>query len=155
MPADPADSPSDAEHDSKLPGGPKKKPGMTPVSPSWQSTWWYLPLLLLMLWFWQDLLNQVTVNTIPYSQFKQYLAADEVKDCEVRDTEIVGQIIPKSSQPSKSAAASEKSAEKKPPSHAKSPTQNAVPERKPSAESGKTAAVSPKKIEESKSSAEK
>jgi cell division protease FtsH len=79
------------------------------MPPNWQSIWWYIPLLLLMLWIWQDMLYQVAVKTIPYSQFKQYLAAGEVKECEIKDTEITGQIVPKSSPPPKSPGTREKS----------------------------------------------
>ena len=41
----------------------------------------------------------MSVKTIPYSQFKQYLAAGEVAECEVKDPEITGRIVPKKARP--------------------------------------------------------
>jgi len=63
---------------------------------------WYLPLALMLLWFWQDMATMMTVRTIPYSEFKEHLANGEVKQCEVRTDEIVGRIEPK--RPTKPAA---------------------------------------------------
>jgi cell division protease FtsH len=51
--------------------------------------------MLLILWVWQDQLQQMSVKTIPYSQFKKYLAAGEITECEVKDQEITGRIVPK------------------------------------------------------------
>jgi cell division protease FtsH len=56
---------------------------------------WYIPVMLLILWMWQDQLHQMSVKTIPYSQFKQYLANGEVAECEVKELEITGQVVPK------------------------------------------------------------
>jgi hypothetical protein len=41
-----------------------------------------------MLWFWQDQFHQMSVKTIPYSQFKQYLADGELAECQIQDLEI-------------------------------------------------------------------
>ncbi|HUE17997.1 MAG TPA: ATP-dependent zinc metalloprotease FtsH [Planctomycetaceae bacterium] len=84
---------------------PKRKtppPGSGNLPPIWRGLLWYIPVLLLLLWFWQDLFSSMRVQTIPYSQFKQYLAQGEVKDCDVETDEILGTIVPKAeSAPSK------------------------------------------------------
>jgi cell division protease FtsH len=83
---------------------PPRQDGNRPLRP-WLSNsrfiWWYIPLILLGLWVWQDLLYTMTVHTIPYSQFKQYLAEGEVAQCKIKETEIVGQIVPKPAAPGK------------------------------------------------------
>ena len=40
---------------------------------------WYIPVVLFLLWFWQYLFSSMSVETIPYSQFKQYLAQERSK----------------------------------------------------------------------------
>ena len=89
--------PKDASKD------PKRKPPLpgSNLPPVWRSLLWYIPVLLLLLLFWQDLFPSMRTLTIPYSQFKQYLAAGQVKDCEVEQDEIFGMIVPK---PATSAA---------------------------------------------------
>ena len=72
---------------------PGKSPGPTPP-PNWRSLAWYLPLALLLLWLWQDAFNALTVRTIPYSEFKQYVARRQVISCEIQQTEIEGKIDP-------------------------------------------------------------
>jgi cell division protease FtsH len=74
---------------------PTKKPEERP--PWFRFPWWYtgLFLLLLWLWFWQDYLAVERIKTIPYSEFKLYVARREVTDCEIRETEIRGHIVPK------------------------------------------------------------
>ena len=72
---------------------PSKGPSSTPP-PDWRSLVWYLPLALLLLWLWQDAFNALTVRTIPYSEFKQYVAERKVVSCEIHETEIVGKIDP-------------------------------------------------------------
>ena len=44
------------------------------------------------LWIWQDVLYSLSVQTIPYSEFKLRLTAGDVVVCEVRETEIIGRI---------------------------------------------------------------
>jgi cell division protease FtsH len=51
--------------------------------------------MVLFLWFWQGALNQFAVRTIPYSQFKTYLANHEVTEASVKQDEIVGRIVPR------------------------------------------------------------
>ena len=91
------------------------------VPPQWQSFIWYVPLALLLLWFWQDMLTSMRVKTIPYSEFKQCLANDQVEEAEVKQDEIDGKIVPK---PQLAAAA---------PAENKSPAEKAAPPEKPAA----------------------
>ena len=52
-------------------------------------------MLALLLWFWQGGMSQLEVRTIPYSQFKTYLANGEVAEASVKHDEIVGRIVPR------------------------------------------------------------
>ncbi|MFN7140723.1 MAG: ATP-dependent metallopeptidase FtsH/Yme1/Tma family protein, partial [Limisphaerales bacterium] len=70
---------------------PPTEPGKR-GAPTWNFLLWYLPLMLLLLWMWQGAFGQFSVQTIPYSQFKQHLAAGEVVEVAVRETEITGSI---------------------------------------------------------------
>jgi cell division protease FtsH len=70
-------------------GEPKPKP------PKWSAALWYLPVMLLLLWFWQSAISQFTYRTILYSDFKAYLARREVAKCVVRDEDIQGEIVQK------------------------------------------------------------
>ena len=36
---------------------------------------WYILMMLILLWIWQDALRQVAMRTIPYSEFKARLVA--------------------------------------------------------------------------------
>ncbi len=56
----------------------------------WRLLWWYLPLAVMILWFWQDLFGSLDVQTIPYSEFKAFVSARQVTQCEVKEAEIVG-----------------------------------------------------------------
>jgi cell division protease FtsH len=135
----PKDASKDAKRKSPLPGGN--------LPPIWRGLVWYVPVLLLLLLFWQDLFPSMRTLTIPYSQFKQYLALGQVKDCDVEQDEIVGTIVPKAEVPTlpkaetqtvkKAETAAAKSAEpaKEPP--------KAVASKEPSAQ-GKA----PPKVEE-------
>jgi cell division protease FtsH len=80
------------------PKDPKKKtptPGPGNWPPVWRGLLWYIPVILLLLWFWQDLFATMRVQTIPYSEFKRYVAKGEVTECDVEQDEIVGTIVPK------------------------------------------------------------
>src|SRR5689334_19200925 len=68
----------------------------------WSSPLWYLPLMLLMLWFWQSTIVQFAYKTIAYSEFKQHLARGEVAECAVKETTIEGRLEmkPQSTPPS-------------------------------------------------------
>jgi cell division protease FtsH len=56
---------------------------------------------LLVLWAWQELGNQVEYRTIPYSEFKGYLAKGAVAEALVKQNEIDGRIVPKPEQEAK------------------------------------------------------
>jgi cell division protease FtsH len=84
-------------------------PGGGNVPPAWRSLLWSIPFVLFLLWFWQSLFSSMNVKEIPYSEFKQYLAQGQVKNCEVEQEEILGTIVPESqATPPKAAAAPQK-----------------------------------------------
>ena len=60
----------------------------------WRSNFWPFIVMLVMLWIWQAAVNQLTVRTIPYSEFRAHLARHEVVDAVVRQNEIFGRIVP-------------------------------------------------------------
>ncbi|MBV9488467.1 MAG: ATP-dependent zinc metalloprotease FtsH [Verrucomicrobia bacterium] len=75
---------------------PISKPTKTKnVEPNWR--WWliYIGSMLVLLWLWQDVIVASAIRTIPYSEFKDYLARHEVKRAEIRATDIIGVIVPK------------------------------------------------------------
>ncbi len=113
MPDAPADRSPNPERATKIDPGPRKNPSGPSGAPNWRSFLWYVPVMLLLLWVWQDQLHQISVKTIPYSQFKQYLAAGEVAECEVKDLEISGRIVPKEAAPKAPAPATGKVGETK------------------------------------------
>jgi len=55
--------------------------------------------MILLLWFWQSTVSQFSYHTIPYSEFKSHLARHEVVRCVIREDDIQGEILPKSSPP--------------------------------------------------------
>lgn len=75
---------------------PIKKPAkVDKLEPQWRLWIWYFLMTLLVLWAWQELGNQVEYRTIPYSEFRTYLAQGEVAEALVKQNEIDGQIVPK------------------------------------------------------------
>jgi cell division protease FtsH len=81
---------------------PIKKPAkIDQPPPRWQWSIAYVLLMLLILWGWQDLFYQLSVRTIPYSQFKKYLAQHEVVAVIVKQDEIDGRIVPSAASESK------------------------------------------------------
>jgi cell division protease FtsH len=100
---------------------PIKKPAkVDQPEPRWRWTLVYLLFTMLILWGWQDLFYQMSVRTIPYSEFKTYLARHEVVAAIVKQNEIDGRIVPKTQTPE--------------PSPTKSPaTENQKPESSPNA----------------------
>src|SRR5258708_7681022 len=81
---------------------PIKKPAkVDQPEPRWQWSIAYFLLMLLILWGWQDLFYQLSVRTIPYSQFKAYLARHEVAVAIVKQDEIDGRIVPSVASESK------------------------------------------------------
>jgi cell division protease FtsH len=106
---------------------PDKKKDVGPRLPQqWRFLIPYVVVGLLLLWVWQDMFSHLAVQTIPYSQFKEYLARGEVKSVTIRDNEIYGRIV-KRAEPVKTAPAS-----KTPPPGAKAPA-NAQPGKMPPA----------------------
>jgi cell division protease FtsH len=61
---------------------------------NWGFNFWPFFLMLLVLWGWQAAVNQFSVRTIPYSEFRGHLARRAVKDAIVKQDEIVGRIFP-------------------------------------------------------------
>ncbi len=51
--------------------------------------------MLLLLWLWQSAIVQYSYKTIPYSEFKEYLAKHEVAEVVIKETVIEGKIQPK------------------------------------------------------------
>jgi cell division protease FtsH len=72
--------------------------------PEWRWTIAYFILTLFILWGWQDLFYQLSVRTIPYSQFKTYLARHEVVAAIVKQDEIDGRLAPSTVSASKDHA---------------------------------------------------
>src|SRR5262252_16069 len=72
-------------------GKPPIKPDQGSKKPKW-STFWYIPIMLLVLWVWQSMIVQFAYKSIPYSEFKNYLARREVVECVVKEEAIEGKI---------------------------------------------------------------
>src|SRR5258708_16765957 len=74
---------------------PIKKPAkVDQPEPRWQWSIAYFLLMLLILWGWQDLFYQLSVRTIPYSQFKSNLARHEYAVSIFIQHEIHARIVP-------------------------------------------------------------
>src|SRR5215471_19146635 len=85
---------------------PMKKPGkVDKLEPQWRFTIGYFLVTLLVMWIWQELFTAATVRTIPYSEFKKYLARHEVAEAVVKQDEIDGQVVPRAESQSKTAPA--------------------------------------------------
>ena len=85
---------------------PIKKPAkVDKLEPQWRLWIWYFLLTLLVLWGWQELGNQVEFRTIPYSEFKTYLAQREVAEAVVKQNEIDGRIVPRAEHETKNKPA--------------------------------------------------
>src|SRR5260370_22831133 len=63
----------------------RPKRDLKPKPPKWSSPVWYLPIMLLLLWFWQSTVSQFAYKTIPYSEFKEHLRRGEVAEVVVKD----------------------------------------------------------------------
>ncbi len=70
----------------------------------------YFVTTLVVLWVWQEVFRQVAVVTIPYSEFKAYVARHEVTEATIQPDEIIGRIVPRASSDAKSPEAAEKPA---------------------------------------------
>src|SRR5215207_4700034 len=71
----------------------------------------YFVTTLVVLWVWQELVRQVAVVTIPYSEFKAYVSRHEVTEATIQQDEIVGRIVPRSSPETKTVEGNVKPAE--------------------------------------------
>ncbi len=76
---------------------PEKQPPPTPpknkgIPPQWSALLWYLPVMLLLLWIWQQTFTSLNVRTIPYSEFKDALRKGEVTEVTVKTDTIEGKI---------------------------------------------------------------
>ncbi len=73
---------------------PEKKTPL-PQQPQWRTLLPYLFVGFLLLWIWQDIFLAMSIQTIPYSEFKGHLARGEVTKCSIREDQIDGEIVPK------------------------------------------------------------
>lgn len=71
--------------------------GPDKTKPNWGINFWPFFVMLMVLWAWQIAVTQFTVRTIPYSEFRSYLARREVAEAVVKQDEIVGRIVPQGS----------------------------------------------------------
>jgi hypothetical protein len=62
--------------------------------PNWGFNFWPFFVMLLVLWGWQAAVNQFTVRTVPYSEFRARLARHVVVDAVIKQDEIIGRIVP-------------------------------------------------------------
>jgi cell division protease FtsH len=76
----------------------KKSAKVDEPPPRWRWSIAYFLVTLLILWGWQDLFYRMSVRTIPYSEFKTYLARHEVVAAVVKQDEIDGRIVPSASE---------------------------------------------------------
>jgi cell division protease FtsH len=74
---------------------PPEKREFKPTPPRW-SSYWYLPIMLLILWAWQSAVMQFAYHTIPYSEFKDRVRKGEITECTIKETTIEGSSKPKS-----------------------------------------------------------
>jgi cell division protease FtsH len=72
--------------------------------PNWGINFWPFFVMLLVLWGWQAAVNQFSIRTIPYSEFRAHLARHEVKDAVVRQDEITGRIVPQAAPTTNTAS---------------------------------------------------
>jgi cell division protease FtsH len=70
----------------------------------------YFVSTLVVLWVWQEVVRQVAVVTIPYSEFKAYVARHEVAEATIQQDEIIGRIVPRAAPDEKTPGAVEKPA---------------------------------------------
>ena len=93
---------------------PPPKRDLKSMPPKWSSPLWFLPFMLLLLWFWQSTIVQFSYKTIPYSEFKERVARGEVLECAVKESTIEGRLQPKpelvAPNPATNATAAEKAA---------------------------------------------
>jgi cell division protease FtsH len=74
---------------------PQENREFRPRPPRW-SSYWYLPIMLLILWAWQSAVLQFAYRNIPYSEFKDFVRNGEIAECTIKETTIEGTIKQKS-----------------------------------------------------------
>jgi cell division protease FtsH len=110
---------------------PIKKPAKVDrQGPQWRFFIIYFLVTILALWGWQELFERVSVRTIPYSEFKNYLARGEVTEAIIKQNEIEGRIVPKPASPPAAEASPSPGAEHSPEQPAK-PEQPATLDKSP------------------------
>jgi cell division protease FtsH len=107
----------------------------------------YALIMLSMLWMWQEVAQQASSRTIPYSQFKDYVRQGEVTECSIKETEIVGTIQPHSGMAPQEEKPNSKTAEPPPETAPKSKTapSSAATETKPQQEEKAATNTTPSK----------
>jgi cell division protease FtsH len=81
---------------------------------------------LFLLWFWQEQAQQISVKTIPYSQFKEYLTNHEIAECQVQEMDITGRVVPKPTNVESPAIPTAKQSAEKPTDHSTGVRQKSV-----------------------------
>src|SRR4051794_32693616 len=98
---------------------PSLKDKLGRVTPKWNFPLWYVPMMILLLWLWQGAFSQLTVKTIPYSEFKTYIGRGDVTEAMIKQDEVVGTIKsklePAKSEPTAPAKAGKEITEKEEP----------------------------------------
>ena len=87
------------ERPSKEPKRPALPGSGSGFPPQWKNILWYVLITVFFLWMWQGVFNSMSVRTIPYSTFKEYVAKGEVAECHIAQDEITGRIVPKTEAP--------------------------------------------------------
>ncbi|MDB6017306.1 MAG: ftsH1 [Pedosphaera sp.] len=77
-----------------IPDKPAPKGGPNRFPPQWSVLLWYLPLMIFLLWMWQQAFSSMNVRTIPYSEFKTQVRQGQVVEATVRNDTIEGRIDP-------------------------------------------------------------
>ncbi|HEY2799854.1 MAG TPA: ATP-dependent zinc metalloprotease FtsH [Chthoniobacterales bacterium] len=62
------------------------------LPPSWSRFIWFFLIIVALQWFWLEAAHQLTVRTIPYSEFKTMLAKGRLINATIGDSEITGKI---------------------------------------------------------------
>ncbi len=65
------------------------------TSPQWSAILWYLPLMVFVLWMWQEAFANLNVRIIPYSDFKAAVHNREVIEATIRADTVEGKIQPR------------------------------------------------------------
>jgi cell division protease FtsH len=86
-----------ADQDTTRPGEPVRPPPRRPDGPAsapsaWPALLLYALVALSLVWLWQQGLDSLAARTISYREFKQHLAAGEVKDVRVGPEHVAGNL---------------------------------------------------------------